>query len=155
MEAHLILLLISLGPEWIDQGWKDDGLGLGDYPNYIEWSYQQRDPNLKYFDQQQLRNYGEPLHLNDDILGVWMPDSAENLKYTPRQMVLHLSVALGLLASVVWYSEYVYDAKSRDPAVPKPYPYNNLYLERGGDPDKEPTEEDLKAPISRAIYGWE
>merc|ERR1719427_1314805 len=57
------------GPEWIDQGWKDDGMGYGDYPNYVEWSYQNRDPNLKYFDQQNMRDFGEPIHVNDDILG--------------------------------------------------------------------------------------
>merc|ERR1712176_416216 len=142
------------GKEFIDQGWKDDGLGFGDYPNYVEWSYQRRDPNLKYWDQQELRHFGDPLHVNHDALNVWMPDDISNHRYTPREMVLHLSIALGLLAGLVCYSEFVYDAPSRDPAAPKPYPYNNLYLEMGGDPEKEPTEEDLKRKIPRPFYGW-
>jgi len=142
------------GPEWIDQGWKDDGTGLGDYPNYAEFSYQHRDPNLKYWDQQDRRNFGEPLHLNDDILNMWMPDDPTNFKYTPYEMVFHLSLALGSLAFVIWYSECVYDAQSKSPVVPKPYPYNNLYLEMGGDPDREPTEAELKRRIPRPNYGW-
>lgn len=69
---------------------------------------------------------------------------------------------LGLLG----YISYVYDMPSRNPAVsyivilqhnvhdlpqaPKEYPYNNLYLSRGGDPSKPPTEEDLKAPVRKS-----
>lgn len=41
--------------------------------------------------------------------------------------------------------------------VPKKYPFNNLYLERGGDPNKEPpTDEDLdprKRLIPHNFYG--
>ncbi|XP_057312752.1 NADH dehydrogenase [ubiquinone] 1 beta subcomplex subunit 8, mitochondrial-like [Hydractinia symbiolongicarpus] len=142
------------GSEWIDQGWKDDGTGLGDYPNYQEWSYQNRDPNLKYWDQQERRHFGEPLHVNHDALNVWMPDDMTNHKYSHGEMALHLGIALSLLGAVVWYSEYVYDAPSRNPAVPKPYPYNNLYLELGGDPEKNPTEADLKRKIPRPHFGW-
>ncbi|XP_066917761.1 NADH dehydrogenase [ubiquinone] 1 beta subcomplex subunit 8, mitochondrial-like [Clytia hemisphaerica] len=142
------------GKEFIDQGWKDDGLGLGDYPNYKEWSYQNRDPTLPYWDQQERRHFGEPLHVNHDALNIWMPDDISNHRYTPKEMALHLSIALGLLGGLIFYSEYVYDAPSRDPAAPKPYPYNNLYLEMGGDPDKEPTEYDLKRKIPRPHYGW-
>ena len=138
----------------MDQGWKDDGMGLGEYPNYTEWSYQSRDPNLTYWDQQERRHFGEPLHVNHDALNVWMPDDISNHKYKPREMVLHLGIALGLLGGLVCYSEYIYDAPSRDPAASKPYPFNNLYLEMGGDPDKEPTEKDLKKKIPRPHYGW-
>ena len=49
------------GPDWEDRGWKDDGLGLGDYPNLPERSYQLRDPYAKYWDQQDRRNFGEPV----------------------------------------------------------------------------------------------
>ena len=41
--------------------------------------------------------------------------------------------------------------------VPKKYPFNNLYLERGGDPNKEPpTDEDTdprKRLIPHTFYG--
>ena len=83
-----------------------------------------------------------------------MPDDSTYDRYTPRQMLLHLSVAMGILGFVIWFSEYVYDAPSRNPAVPKSYPYNNLYIELGGDPNKEPTEADLKRRIPRPFYGW-
>ena len=150
----LFCLCSLTGKEWVDQGWKDDGTGLGDYPNYTEWSYQNRDPDLPYWDQQDRRHFGEPLHVEHEMLNVWMPDDLTNHKYSHREMALHLAIALGLLGLVVWYSEYVYDAPSRNPAVPKPYPYNNLYLELGGDPDKEPTERDLTRKIPRPHFGW-
>ena len=142
------------GPEWIPKEWKDDGTGYGDYPNYVEWSYQNRDPTAQYFEQQDRRHFGEPLHVNDDVLNMWMPDDISESRFTPREMLLHLTIALGILGGIVWYSEYIYDAPSKDPAAPKLYPYNNLYIERGGDPNSEPTEEDLKARIPRPHYGW-
>ena len=52
------------GPDWEDRGWKDDGLGIGDYPNLPERSYQLRDPYGKYWDTQDRRNFGEPVSLN-------------------------------------------------------------------------------------------
>ena len=142
------------GPEFIDVGWKDDGTGYGDYPNYIEWSYQNRDPNVKYWDQQMRRDFGEPLHVNDDSLSVWMFDDMSNYKYGPYEVLLHLSIALGLLFGVFYYSEYVYDVESKNPALPKTYPYNNLYIEMGGDPDREPTEAELTRRIPTPHYGW-
>ena len=153
-KPKLLDVLIFIGKEFVDKGWKDDGMGLGDYPNYAEWSYQNRDPNLPYWDQQERRHFGEPLHVNHDALNIWMPDDISNHRYKPREMALHLAVALGLLGGLVFYSEYVYDAPSRNPAAPKPYPYNNLYIEMGGDPDKEPTEKDLTRKIPRPHYGW-
>ena len=52
------------GPDWEDKGSKDDGLGIGDYPNLPERSYQLRDPYAKYWDQQDRRNFGEPVCLS-------------------------------------------------------------------------------------------
>ena len=39
--------------------------------------------------------------------------------------------------------------------VPKEYPFNNLYLERGGDPNKDPSEEKHTSNkiISNNVYG--
>ena len=36
--------------------------------------------------------------------------------------------------------------------VPRQFPYNNLYLSRGGDPNAAPTEKSLHAPI-KSTYG--
>lgn len=144
------------GPEWVDKGWKDDGTGFGDYPNYQEFSYQDRDPRPvePYFDAQDRRYYGEPIHVNDDMLNMWMPDSTDNGRFTPFEMFLHLSTAMGLLGLLALYSEFVHKEHEKDPAVAKVYPYNNLYLEMGGDPEKEPTEEDLKRRIPTPHYGF-
>ena len=113
-----------------------------------------RDPYKKYWDQQERRHFGEPLHINDDILGVSMPDDPTNHAKTPREMLFHLSIVFGALGVLLWFSECVYKAQSRDPAGPKAYPYNNLYLEMGGDPNMEPTQEELTQRIPTPMYGW-
>jgi len=144
------------GPEWVPEKWKDDGMGWGEYPNWKEWSYQHREPrpDEAYFEPQDRRYFGEPVHMNEDALNRWMPDDESNFKYTPYEMMSHLAVALGLIGGVVLWSEYVYDAKARGPFARKPYPYNNLYIERGGDPDVEPSEEELTKRIPTACHGW-
>ena len=38
--------------------------------------------------------------------------------------------------------------------VPRQFPYDNLYLERGGDPDRLPTDEE-RAETVKATYGSE
>ena len=55
------------GPDWEDKGWKNDGMGVGDYPNLPEHSQQLRNPYLTYWDQQDRRNFGEPV---SDILHI-------------------------------------------------------------------------------------
>jgi hypothetical protein len=52
------------------------------------------------------------------------------------------------------YLSHLYNAPSRDPAVPRQFPYDNLYLERGGDPSRLPTDEE-RAEKVKAAYGNE
>jgi len=145
------------GPEWVDQGWNGEqkGNGWADYPNWVEWSYQNRDPRPKipYDDPQMRRYFGEPLHVNDDILSMHMPDVHTGPESYGEMMGQFLAF-FGALAALWLWSEYVYDSPSRLPVVPKPYPYNNLYLERGGDPNREPTAEELSEPIFRWYSGF-
>lgn len=150
------------GAEWVDEGWKDDGTGFhGAYPNWKEWKYEHRDPRPAepYFVRQDKRYFGEPVHLNDDILNVWMPnDGSADPELTTGRMLRDLSVAVGLVTALICYDVYIYDAPSRAPAIPTQYPYNSLWLERGGDPAiTNPTPEQIAAlpAIDQAMHSFE
>ena len=105
---------------------------------------------------------------------MWMYDAVENNgKYTRWQALGQLMTALGLMAGLYGLS-MLYDAPSRNPAVssgpqrcrstffftssaaplqvPKEYPFDNLYLERGGDPNRAPTGADQRAKV-QCSYG--
>jgi len=142
------------GKEWVDQGWPKDGTGFKDYPNWAEWSHQDRDPNAQYDDQQMRRNFGEPIHFYDDGLRHHIYDSSDQKKYTPHQCLGHFCVCFALLGLMLWYDRYVYDVTSADPCAPKPYPFNNLYLESGGNPGKEPDTYSLIKPHPQEWYSY-
>merc|ERR1712188_9512 len=134
------------GPEWVELPWPDDGIDYGDYPNYVEWSYQTRDPHpaIPYYDNFDRRYYGEPLHYNDDILSVWWMDDHNAHGKTSKEMGIYYIKFFGSIIGFILLCEYVISPNVYVAAEPKSYPYNNLYLERGGDPDKEPTEEEAE-----------
>ena len=116
------------------------------------------------------------VHEEEDALNVWMYDAVENNgKYTRWQALGQLTTALALLAGLYGLS-VLYDAPSRNPAVsrapcstgratlpslvllplptqaPKEYPFDNLYLERGGDPGKAPSEAERREKV-QSSYG--
>ncbi|RMX55122.1 hypothetical protein pdam_00007457 [Pocillopora damicornis] len=135
--------------------WPDDGYALGDYPNLPEICNQRRQ-HLGWWDVQERRNYNEPIHLDEDALNVWVWSEVTcNDRYTPGEILMQLGIATATLC-FVGYLSYLYDQTDRNPAVPKEYPFYNLYLERGGDPDKDPSEEVLhpdQRVIPRNLYG--
>eukprot|EP00794_Sanderia_malayensis_P012728 gene12729-14033_t len=140
------------GPDWEEKEWKDDGFALHDYPNLPARSYQLRDPYATYWDQQDRRNFGEPLHEEDDALGIWMPDRYDEEPTSPIEALRNLCIAFGCLGFVYFLSTFYTDEKD-NPAVPTIYPFNNLYLENGGDPNKDPSEQPVKR-IPRSCYGY-
>jgi len=144
------------GREWVDEGWPQDGTGFKDYPNWSEWSHQDRDPTAKYWDQQQRRHFGEPIHFYDDGLRHSIFDSPDHKKYTPGQNMGQMAVCFGILGLMLYYDMYVYDVASHeaDIALPKPYAYNNLYLESGGNPAKEPDNWDLTREHNKTWYRY-
>lgn len=112
------------------------------------------------------------LHEEDEALNVWMYDAVENNgKFSRWEALGQLATMLTIMAGV-YYLSVLYDAPSRNPAVsytthththvlpnpllsyqvPRQFPFDNLYLERGGDPDKPPTPEDLEAKV-QSTYG--
>ena len=53
---------------------EDDPRMIGDYPDYGSRSYQERDPQRRYFDQQGRRHFGEGVPEDYEALSVWAPD---------------------------------------------------------------------------------
>jgi NADH dehydrogenase (ubiquinone) 1 beta subcomplex subunit 8 len=117
-----------------------DELFIGDYP-VLPWRSAQLERPRGWWDDQDRRDKETPLHEEDDALNMWMYDELENNGlFTRWQALGQLLTMFGVLAGV-FYLSVLYDAPSRDPAVTKEYPFNNLYLERGGDADL--TEEEM------------
>ncbi|KAJ7392304.1 NADH dehydrogenase 1 beta subcomplex subunit 8 ndufb8 [Desmophyllum pertusum] len=135
--------------------WDDDGYALGDYPNLPDISYQRRQ-HVGWWDWQERRNFNEPVHPDEDAMNVWVWTEVDcNDRYTPHEALMHLAIAASIVA-FIGYLSYLYDKLDRDPAIPRQYPFNNLYLERGGDPNKDPSEEVLdpkKRVIPNNVYG--
>lgn len=62
-------------PDWSRIPMKEDDVRMiGDYPDYGSQSYQERDPHVKYFDQQGRRHFGEGVPEDFEVLSVWAPD---------------------------------------------------------------------------------
>ncbi|NP_001138336.1 NADH dehydrogenase [ubiquinone] 1 beta subcomplex subunit 8, mitochondrial [Pan paniscus] len=112
----------------------DDGMGYGDYPKLPDRSQHERDPWYSW-DQPGLRlNWGEPMHWHLDMYNRNRVDTSP----TPLSWHVMCMQLFGFLAFMIfmcWVGD-VYPVYQ--PVGPKQYPYNNLYLERGGDPSKEP-----------------
>ncbi|PNJ86957.1 NDUFB8 isoform 2 [Pongo abelii] len=112
----------------------DDGMGYGDYPKLPDRSQHERDPWYSW-DQPDLRlNWGEPMHWHLDMFNRNRVDTSP-IPVSWNVMCMQLFGFLAFMIFMCWVGE-VYPVYQ--PVGPKQYPYNNLYLERGGDPSKEP-----------------
>merc|ERR1712135_10864 len=156
------LPITTPGPEWVDEGWKDDGLGYhGVYPNCKPFRFEHREyrPAIPYFSDQDKRYFGEPVHIDDDILNIWQPDDGTQDPFLTTEKILKdFAVLSGLLLALVAFDYYVVDGPGRNAAVPLQYPFNNLYLERGGDPSiLNPTVEDFEGltDINEVMHSYE
>lgn len=95
---------------------------LAEYPDFKPELYFDRDPYNKYDDQQNRRNFDEPLHINDDMLNMWSPDyyqpvsDATGLKYNAV-----FFGGIGIFAATLYY--FFYPEK---PAMPRNYPHGGL-----------------------------
>lgn len=68
-------------------------------------SRQKRDPYGDWWDKQERRNYGEPLHEDNDILGVFAPENYDF--YTSPQIFALWGCAISVFAAC-WYTVYLY-----------------------------------------------
>ncbi|XP_043846294.1 NADH dehydrogenase [ubiquinone] 1 beta subcomplex subunit 8, mitochondrial [Dromiciops gliroides] len=112
----------------------DDGFGYGDYPKLPDRSQHERDPWYDW-DHSELRlNWGEPMHFDFDMYTRNRVDTSP----TPvswNTMCKHFFGFFGFMMFMFWLGQ-VYPCYQ--PVAPKQYPYNNLYLEHGGNPNIEP-----------------
>ncbi|KAL4834467.1 hypothetical protein H8958_003627 [Nasalis larvatus] len=112
----------------------DDGMQYGDYPKLPDRSQHERNPWYSW-DQPDLRlNWGEPTHWHLDMYTRNRVDTSP----TPvswNVMCMQLFGFMAFMTFIFWVGDMypVYQ-----PVGPKQYPCNNLYLERGSDPSKEP-----------------
>nr|XP_012624219.1 NADH dehydrogenase [ubiquinone] 1 beta subcomplex subunit 8, mitochondrial isoform X1 [Microcebus murinus]XP_012624225.1 NADH dehydrogenase [ubiquinone] 1 beta subcomplex subunit 8, mitochondrial isoform X1 [Microcebus murinus] len=112
----------------------DDGMGYGDYPKLPDRSQHERDPWYDW-DHSDLRlNWGEPIHWDLDMYIRNRVDTSP----TPVSWNVMCKQLFGFVAFMIFMFWVGEKYPSYQPVGPKQYPYNDLYLERGGDPTKEP-----------------
>ncbi|KAM9772949.1 NADH dehydrogenase [ubiquinone] 1 beta subcomplex subunit 8, mitochondrial [Syngnathus typhle] len=114
----------------------DKGEGYGDYPKLPDRSQHERDPWYQWDHQDLRRNWGEPLHWDFDMYIRNRVDTSP----TPlswNSMCKQLFGFIGFMLFMFYVGEKF---PCYQPVAPKQYPYNNLYLENGGDPEKQPEE---------------
>ncbi|XP_010331477.3 NADH dehydrogenase [ubiquinone] 1 beta subcomplex subunit 8, mitochondrial [Saimiri boliviensis] len=112
----------------------DDGMGYGDYPKLPDRSQHERDPWYDW-DQPDLRvNWGETMHWDIDMYNRNRVDTSP----TPISWDVMWKQLLSFVAFMTFMFWMGHKYPVYQPVAPKQYPYNDLYLERGGDPSKEP-----------------
>ncbi|KAI8081456.1 uncharacterized protein BX664DRAFT_340435 [Halteromyces radiatus] len=97
---------------------------IGDYPNLPRNSTQARGP-FGWWDPQDKRNFGETLHEEDELLGVWAPDLHT---YSPYKALAQLALATGVLTA---FAGLVYSTYPERPAVQRTYPNDGLKKDLG------------------------
>lgn len=100
------------------------------YPEVPREYYYHRSPDQKYFDQQNRRDFNQPLHLDDDVLNLWSPHLYEEVSdSTAVKWQLYFFGCIGLFsAGCYWYT----GGKPQRKAVPRQYP-DGLVKDLGGD----------------------
>jgi NADH dehydrogenase (ubiquinone) 1 beta subcomplex subunit 8 len=78
----------------------------GGYVNPPRIKRQFRDPHADWWDKQERRNFGEPVHEDHDMLGMFSP--YEYTWVTPRMALLQLGIAVSVFLSVVGLMKLVY-----------------------------------------------
>ncbi|PIK53146.1 putative NADH dehydrogenase [Apostichopus japonicus] len=114
----------------------DDGFGWGDYPKFPAVHEDYKDPHGDWDFPDQRRNFGETPHIDYDVMVRNRPApylEGDNIPQWKQAAILGgVLVTLGFL----FYAGQKY--KLFQPAAPKQYPYNDLWIEKGGDPDNIP-----------------
>ncbi|CAO1635361.1 unnamed protein product [Sympodiomycopsis kandeliae] len=99
---------------------------LGTYPDVPAISRQRRKYDKNYWDPQEKANFGETLHEQEDILGVFAPDLHPNV--TPQSAARQLGVAALCFAG---FFTLIYYMTPEAPFVRRTYPRNGLAEELG------------------------
>ncbi|KZF22109.1 NADH:ubiquinone oxidoreductase subunit [Xylona heveae TC161] len=104
---------------------EDPGMN-GGYINPPAEKRQMRDPYGDWWDKQERRNYGEPVHEDNDILGIFSLE--EYTHFTPGRSLFLVGC---FIAATVGLCGVVYKYYPDKPATPRTFP-NGLEVELGG-----------------------
>ncbi|KAL4991743.1 hypothetical protein BDW68DRAFT_151193 [Aspergillus falconensis] len=104
----------------------DDPLMNGGYQNPPRIKRQFRDPNADWWDKQERRNFGEPVHEENEILGVFSPEQYTHV--TARKGLLQLGAFVVTFLGFCGVVSLYYPDK---PTVPRTFT-GGLEKELGG-----------------------
>ncbi|MCJ1342557.1 hypothetical protein MMC31_000743 [Peltigera leucophlebia] len=104
----------------------DDPNMNGGYVNPPPEKRQFRDPYADWWDKQERRNYGEPVHEDNDILGMFSPE--EYTHFTSGRAFFLLGCFAASVGALCWVVSKNYPDK---PSVPRRFP-GGLDRELGG-----------------------
>ncbi|EWC45816.1 hypothetical protein DRE_05153 [Drechslerella stenobrocha 248] len=115
--------VLTGNPEIDDPG-MNDGYSVTQPPPL---KAQFRDPYETYWDQQERRNFGDPIHEDNDILGIFSPweYTAATSKHAAISVACFIAVGLGVVG-------LIYKTYPDKPAVPREFPDNGLEKALGG-----------------------
>lgn len=107
---------------------KNDDRLIGDYPDVKPEYFHHRNPYLKYDEQQNKRNTGEPIYQYYDMVDVWSPDRFDEVS----DSVALRNTAITITAFAA-FSMFIYYCTSHEsPAVRRQYPHEGIYKALGG-----------------------
>lgn len=96
---------------------------MGDYPNPPPMLAQDKDPYAKYDDQQNRRNFNDPVNFDDDYYDMWSPDYFQTVsdKTALKHNAIFFACFFGFGATI-----YYLQLDPEKPAMPRSYPFNGL-----------------------------
>lgn len=98
----------------------------GGYANPPPQKRSQRDPYADWWDKQERRNYGEPIHEDNDMLGIFSPEPYTH--FTPGWGAVLLGTFVVSVFGLMGVVRMYYPDK---PSVPRTFP-GGLQRELGG-----------------------
>ncbi|CAH7685054.1 hypothetical protein BY996DRAFT_6416008 [Phakopsora pachyrhizi] len=100
-----------------------DGLG---YPRVESVSRQWRNPYAKWDDPQERINFNEPLHAEEEMMGIWAPDVH---RISVSTALKNIAVAFGVIGLILGAAAATAPSS---PVVPRTFPFDGLTRELGG-----------------------
>ncbi|ESO88938.1 hypothetical protein LOTGIDRAFT_106520, partial [Lottia gigantea] len=114
----------------------DEGFGAGDYPDLEPKSFAARDPYYEWDYPYVRRNYNEARNAEEEYFKGHRYDESQKPVISLNQQFF---VLFSFIAIVSLLRIYLPVNPTYTPMMAKQYPYGNLHLERGGDPNNVPT----------------
>ncbi|KAF9223771.1 Ndufb8, NADH dehydrogenase 19kDa subunit [Gyrodon lividus] len=108
---------------------------LGDYPD-LPWLSNQTLQPRGWWDQQMRRNFGDPVHENEEVLSMWGPDISAVL---PHTALFQFTLAASAFVGFAFLCKYA--LLPERPTVAREYPFSGLVLELGGLEENKAREE--------------